>query len=123
MPPKRYVNVSPTPYIALCHIRSGTCDNQTSYVPFGRVLPHCSHWNSRTACWGGFSFQTGGLVTDVATYWSGIHIVEVEQSLQLDSSGSIVLQTDADVAALHRAWELAQAQDKLCSKEHGAVCG
>ena len=62
-------------------------------------------------------------MTDVATYWSGIHVVEVEQSLPFQGNDELQLQTSADVAALHLSWKLAQAQDQLCSKKHGVVCG
>ena len=93
---------------------------QASQVPLGRMLPFCSSYGTRIACWGGFNSQKAEVLTDVAIFWTGLHRITVSQSLRLQGED---VDSVSEWADLEPAWRRGEENNKRCIMDPYHACG
>ena len=104
----------------LVAIHSSDFSWQASQVPLGRMLPFCSSYGTRVACWGGFNSQKAEVLTDVAIFWTGLHRITVSQSLRLQGED---VDSVSEWADLEPAWRRGEENNKRCTLDPYHACG
>ena len=97
---------------------------QASFVGMGRMRPMCSSYGDRYICIGGYSSQTGSVLSGAATFWAGANYIQVEQFLpeslyQHHSTESLNLLPQQ----IEEARERAIFTDRRCSIKISSICG